>query len=73
MIRRTWAFASYDAWKLATPPEYEWLGDDPEEEGPCWTCSDRGWVSYGDRVDPCPECYEEVDPLADEWLTEMWL
>lgn len=24
-------FPTYDDWKLATPPEYEW-GDPPEEE-----------------------------------------
>jgi hypothetical protein len=23
--------STYDAWKLATPPEYQWLGPDPDE------------------------------------------
>jgi hypothetical protein len=53
---------SYDAWKLATPPEYEWT-DRPEPQqdpGPCRLCNGTGWIvctTYGRYVaaGPLPE------------------
>lgn len=43
----------YDAWKLATPPEYEFLGPEPEDELPEPTVEEVwiGWpVDYCHRV-----------------------
>jgi hypothetical protein len=37
--------ATYDRWKLATPPEYE--GDDPpdrQDPGECQRCDGSGWI-----------------------------
>lgn len=56
----------YDAWKLATPPEYEWA-DSAEEEAyraglePCVRCD-------GDSTDPMP-----TGDSNGEWLCgECW-
>lgn len=43
----------YDAWKLATPPEYDIIGYE------CRVCGD--WVEVEEDRDICPDCesYQE--------------
>lgn len=64
-------FAGYDAWKLATPPEYE-QPDTEDDLFHCYACEDVGWLDDEGHAVPCTECSEEVDPLADEWIG-AWL
>jgi hypothetical protein len=66
----------YDAWKLATPPEYEWPSDACEDCGRrdcprvvdegwycCDACADTGWMlGPEDVAEPCSECGGPDDP-----------
>jgi hypothetical protein len=49
---------SYDAWKLATPPEYELLGPEPDED-------DFPKPQRRDGKEPCGECHLQVGEVCD--------
>jgi hypothetical protein len=51
---------TYDAWKLATPPEYEFLGPDPEEQDAEPRC-DCGRLF---EVCDAPKCWRYDDEIV---------
>jgi hypothetical protein len=67
----------YDAWKLATPPEYEWPDDVCEDcRGPahpgepcCTACNDTRWMIGSDDLPiACTECCGDEDEVTLEDL-----
>jgi hypothetical protein len=67
---------SYDAWKLATPPEYEFLGSGPDDEELCPACLGEkvlpAIVMVSDDITesevhdvPCPLCCNDEELKRD--------
>lgn len=52
-------FSTYDSWKLATPPEYEFMGDPPDDPA----AEEDEWLWLDSLEHPQPVDEEDLDEL----------
>ncbi|HEY6564212.1 MAG TPA: hypothetical protein VIY86_06925 [Pirellulaceae bacterium] len=54
-------FGNYDSWKLATPPEYEFMGPDPRDEAAAE--AEDEWLLLDSLENPQPLDEDDLDEI----------